>query len=72
MNKTIKNCVKQFKGMTRKSKGGNMTRSIGAGMALFGMYGWKTYLFAGSGFAWPITLTLVIGGTIVSSLGGKK
>ncbi len=51
-----------------KKKTGKLQTALGTGMALFGAYGWKTYLFAGSGFAWPISLTLIVGGVLISGV----
>ena len=40
---------------------------IGGSTTIFGTWAWISYLFAGTGFALPICVALVTGGTIVSS-----
>ena len=48
-----------------------MSGVIGTEIALFRMYGWKTYLFAESGFAWLITLALIRGWGVLVAFGAQ-
>ena len=52
-------------GHTEETNLGLFVQIIGGAMPVGGFWAWVTYLFAGTGFALPIVIAIITGGTAI-------